>query len=170
MKQKLDKRFRINMGLKESVQWDILDKTYAKNLYYRKAIGKSIALITFNRLRNMIDLLCNTYQDWWGFRFYVCLKLFLVMGVYWSLELIYTLGDCNHDSWISFILVFMNCIQGIFVFLIFVCKRRVIRLLHQKYCIQLYFKFFPTSFESEKTEEHEMKLKSGSAENYNESE
>lgn len=141
-----------------------------KKCYYRKAIGKSIALITFNRLRNMIGLLCNTYQDWWGFRFYVCLKLFLVMGAYWSLDLIYTLGYSNHHGWFSFILVFMNCIQGIFVFLIFVCKRRVIRLLYQKYCVQLYIKFFSTSSECDKTEEYEMKFKSGSAEINNESE
>lgn len=93
------------------------------------------------------------------FRFYLCLKLFLLMGAFWGMDVISYWID-NGSSWLHFI----DCIsslQGLFVFIILVCKRRVMRQLQEKFGGRLFSTFFTTSAntDSTKTKECEMRLK-----------
>lgn len=69
------------------------------------------------------------------------IKLFIAMGMNWSLELIswiveWCLGDKKLD-WIWYPTDFCNTIYGIFIFIIFVCKRTVWIKLLQRYYISI---------------------------------
>lgn len=94
------------------------------------------------------------------FRFYLCLKLFLLMGAFWGMDVISYWID-NGSSWLHFI----DCIsslQGLFVFIILVCKRRVMRQLQEKFGGRLLFSTFlatSANTDSTKTKECEMRLK-----------
>ncbi|XP_071446816.1 G-protein coupled receptor Mth2-like [Hetaerina americana] len=67
-------------------------------------------------------------------RFKLYLKLFIVMGVNWALEIISWIvgGDCY---WIPFDL--LNTMQGLFVFFIFVWKVKIRRKLAKSLCPRL---------------------------------
>lgn len=60
--------------------------------------------------------------------FNLYLKLFIVMGINWSMEIIsWLLGD--EPSWIFYITDIVNSLQGFTIFIIFVCKEKIKQLL-----------------------------------------
>lgn len=70
------------------------------------------------------------------------LKLFIVMGVNWSAEIISFAFDFTPE-YIWYVTDIGNTLQGVLIFLIFVCKKRVLQLLNKKFCPQI--KMFKTS-------------------------
>lgn len=67
-------------------------------------------------------------------RFNLYLKLFIVMGINWAMELVsFAVGG---PKFLWFVTDFGNTLQGLLIFLIFVWKRRILRLLNQKLCPQ----------------------------------
>jgi len=63
------------------------------------------------------------------------LKLFVVMGVNWLAEIVswaLRSDDSTFNVW--FVTDIGNSLQGVFIFLIFVCKKRVLILLNKKLC------------------------------------
>lgn len=59
------------------------------------------------------------------------IKLFLVMGIPWSFEI---LSKFFHNDWIIWdILDEVNALQGVMIFIIFVAKRKVIMNLRKKF-------------------------------------
>lgn len=79
------------------------------------------------------------------------LKLFIVMGVNWLAEILsWGLGlDGSNGSFIWYMADIGNSLQGVLIFLIFVCKKRVLKLLNKKLCPQ--FKMFKTYTVSTRT-------------------
>ncbi|XP_050091955.1 G-protein coupled receptor Mth2-like [Anopheles aquasalis] len=68
-------------------------------------------------------------------RFGLYLRLFTIMGVTWSLEIISWLATDSNEyfsSWIVYVLDFCNCLVGIIIFFMFVWKQRVKKLLVQR--------------------------------------
>ncbi|XP_046680952.1 G-protein coupled receptor Mth2-like isoform X4 [Homalodisca vitripennis] len=65
-------------------------------------------------------------------RFNLYLKLFIVMGINWVMELVSFVVGGPKSIW--FVTDLGNTLQGLLIFLIFVCKRRILRLLNQKLC------------------------------------
>lgn len=65
-------------------------------------------------------------------RFYLYLKLFIVMGVNWILEVLSFYFPDYDNVWL--ISDIINSFQGVMIFLIFVCKKRVLLLLNKKLC------------------------------------
>jgi len=62
------------------------------------------------------------------------LKLFVVMGVNWLAEVISWATDMDDVTGIWYVTDIGNSAQGLFIFLIFICKKRVLRLLNKKVC------------------------------------
>ena len=67
----------------------------------------------------------------------LCLRLFVVMGISWIFEIIHFVLHDNHpDSQIALEIVMkvigsLNLSRGIFLFFIFLCKRRIVlRVTH----------------------------------------
>lgn len=73
------------------------------------------------------------------------LKLFIVMGVNWLTEIIsWALdSDDSNDSFLWCMTDIGNSLQGVLIFLIFVCKKRVLKLLNKKLCPR--YELFKTS-------------------------
>lgn len=65
------------------------------------------------------------------------LKLFIVMGVNWLAEIISWAMETKTNEYLFYITDFGNSLQGLLIFLIFVCKKRVLRLLNKKLCSQI---------------------------------
>jgi hypothetical protein len=87
------------------------------------------------------------------------IKLFLVMGIPWSFEI---LSRIFHNKWIIwYILDEINALQGVMIFAIFVAKRQVITSLRKKFTSAL--------DHSESTKMHTISgsSQSGSAHKYN---
>lgn len=68
-------------------------------------------------------------------RFGLYLRLFIVMGVTWSLEVIS--WAVNNVAWIFYISDVCNCIQGFLIFMLFVWKQKIKRLIYKKFGIPL---------------------------------
>lgn len=68
-------------------------------------------------------------------RFRLYLRLFTIMGVTWSLEIISWLvtQSKTSPSWLAYVLDVSNCLAGIVIFFLFVWKQRVRKLLVQRY-------------------------------------
>ncbi|XP_050093977.1 uncharacterized protein LOC126576715 [Anopheles aquasalis] len=65
-------------------------------------------------------------------RFGLYLRLFFIMGVTWSLEIVswlLTEPNAPHSSWVVYVLDASNCLVGIIIFFLFVCNQRVTKLL-----------------------------------------
>ncbi|XP_055619906.1 G-protein coupled receptor Mth2-like isoform X2 [Toxorhynchites rutilus septentrionalis] len=69
-------------------------------------------------------------------RFSLYLRLFIVMGVTWSLEVISWAVEGN-IAWVFYISDVCNCIQGFLIFMLFVWKQKVKRLIYKKFGIRL---------------------------------
>ncbi|KAL1132465.1 hypothetical protein AAG570_010420 [Ranatra chinensis] len=67
-----------------------------------------------------------------SFRFNLYLKLFVVMGINWVMELVSWVVKGPQQIW--YLTDITNTLQGVFIFVIFVCKRRIFRLINQKLC------------------------------------
>ncbi|XP_050546919.1 G-protein coupled receptor Mth2-like isoform X2 [Daktulosphaira vitifoliae] len=65
-------------------------------------------------------------------KFLLYFKLFLVMGVNWLAEIISWAFDNQGHWW--YVTDIGNALQGVLIFLIFVCKKRVLRLVNKKFC------------------------------------
>uniref|UniRef100_A0A2S2Q9I7 G-protein coupled receptor n=1 Tax=Sipha flava TaxID=143950 RepID=A0A2S2Q9I7_9HEMI len=92
-------------------------------------------------------------------KFVMSIKLFLVMGIPWSFEI---LSRIFHNKWIIwYILDEINALQGVMIFAIFVAKRQVIMSLRKKFTSAL--------DHSESTKMHTISgsSQSGSAHKYN---
>lgn len=95
------------------------------------------------------------------------MKLLSVMGIYWIGEFAsYWIGEDTrmHKLVAKTIISFYISIQGVIIFVIFVCKRDVMSMLSKKYCPILYNKFFAKyANECSKTSETEMRRLSRSS-------
>jgi bacteriorhodopsin len=60
-------------------------------------------------------------------------KLFVVMGVTWIFEFAVWLLNVEGFAWHWVILDMFNLMQSIGIFFIFVCKRKILNQLEQKY-------------------------------------
>ncbi|XP_025409388.1 G-protein coupled receptor Mth2-like [Sipha flava] len=69
-------------------------------------------------------------------RFVLYLKLFIVMGINWMAEILsWAFEDKDSSFNILWIITdFGNALQGVLIFVIFVCRKRVLRLLSEKLC------------------------------------
>ncbi|XP_022161437.1 G-protein coupled receptor Mth2-like isoform X2 [Myzus persicae] len=67
-------------------------------------------------------------------RFMLYLKLFIVMGVNWLAEIISWASGSNGSELVWYVTDIGNSLQGVLIFLIFVCKKRVLNLLNKKLC------------------------------------
>ncbi|XP_026815187.1 G-protein coupled receptor Mth2-like [Rhopalosiphum maidis] len=76
-------------------------------------------------------------------RFMLYLKLFIVMGVNWLAEIISWATGSDGSEFVWYVTDIGNSLQGVLIFLIFVCKKRVLNLLSKKLCPQ--FQLFKTS-------------------------
>ncbi|XP_049956981.1 G-protein coupled receptor Mth2-like isoform X1 [Schistocerca serialis cubense] len=65
-------------------------------------------------------------------RFNLYLKLFLVMGVNWSMEVIS--GLVGGPDYVWYVTDICNTLQGVLIFVIFVWKDRIRRMLMEKFC------------------------------------
>ncbi|XP_058054277.1 G-protein coupled receptor Mth2-like [Anopheles bellator] len=67
-------------------------------------------------------------------RFGLYLRLFIVMGVTWSLEIIsWVVGN---NAWIFYVSDVCNCIQGFLIFALFVLKQKIKRLIYRRFGIK----------------------------------
>ncbi|XP_035790065.1 G-protein coupled receptor Mth2-like [Anopheles albimanus] len=69
-------------------------------------------------------------------RFGLYLRLFTIMGITWSLEIISWLvndSTAHSPSWIIYVLDIWNCLVGIIIFFMFVWKQRVKKLLLHRF-------------------------------------
>ncbi|XP_059613890.1 G-protein coupled receptor Mth2-like [Phlebotomus argentipes] len=64
-------------------------------------------------------------------RFSLYLRLFIVMGVTWTTEVISWIVDPK--SWIFYITDVCNCLQGFFIFMLFVWKPKIKQLIIKRY-------------------------------------
>ncbi|XP_049290796.1 G-protein coupled receptor Mth2-like isoform X2 [Anopheles funestus] len=63
-------------------------------------------------------------------RYGLYVRLFVVMGVTWTFEFITWIADSQH--WLVHVTDVCNCITGVFIFFLFVWKRKVWKLLQQR--------------------------------------
>lgn len=63
-------------------------------------------------------------------RYTIFLRLFIIMGVTWCMEPISWM--ISPDHWSFYLTDACNCIQGVLIFLLFVMKRKIYRLLRQR--------------------------------------
>ncbi|XP_049545738.1 probable G-protein coupled receptor Mth-like 10 [Anopheles darlingi] len=69
-------------------------------------------------------------------RFGLYLRLFTIMGVTWSLEIISWLvndSKASSPSWLEYVLDISNCLVGIVIFFMFVWKQKVKKLLLERF-------------------------------------
>lgn len=63
------------------------------------------------------------------------MKLFLVMGINWAAELISFIVGEGVPHYLWYVTDLTNTLQGVFIFIIFVWKRRVRRLVRDRLCM-----------------------------------
>uniref|UniRef100_A0A4Y0BIR4 G-protein coupled receptors family 2 profile 2 domain-containing protein n=1 Tax=Anopheles funestus TaxID=62324 RepID=A0A4Y0BIR4_ANOFN len=65
------------------------------------------------------------------YRFSLYLRLFIIMGVTWTMEIItFLVGE---STWLIYLVDICNCFTGIFIFLLFVWKQKVKQLLLKRF-------------------------------------
>lgn len=73
------------------------------------------------------------YFNMYFSRFSVYLKLFLTMGLLWTMESISWIFEKESEKNYFFIFTdILNCLQGVFIFIIFVCKRKVLNMTKER--------------------------------------
>lgn len=87
------------------------------------------------------------------------IKLFLVMGIPWSFEILSKVF--NNDWFIWHVLDEINALQGVMIFMIFVAKRKVLTNLRKKITSSL------DNSESTKVNTISMSVHSNSTQKYN---
>lgn len=73
------------------------------------------------------------------FRFLLYLRLFIVMGILWTMEVISFLISPEHP--IFYFTDFLNTLHGVFIFILFILKRRVLILIKERFVLFRSFKF-----------------------------
>lgn len=66
----------------------------------------------------------------------LCLKLFFVMGINWIADVLSWAMKTEDNEHFFYLTDIGNALQGVLIFIIFVCKKRILRLLNQKLCSQ----------------------------------
>lgn len=88
------------------------------------------------------------------------IKLFIVMGVPWTIEILATILRDYDELW--YVSDFVNISQGILVFLIFVCKYKVWDAIQQRLGILFLILFFRnrifTLFIKQKSQEEQKRV------------
>lgn len=97
------------------------------------------------------------------FRFMLYLKLFIVMGVNWLAEIISWASGSDGSELVWYVTDIGNSLQGVLIFLIFVCKKRVLNLLNKKLCPR--FQLFKTFTASTRTTNSTISRTSSNAKN-----
>jgi hypothetical protein len=66
------------------------------------------------------------------FRFFLYIRLFVIMGAIWSIEPISWVFDLDREN--SFFIVFdiLNCLQGVIILLLFIWTPKVRKLFNQR--------------------------------------
>jgi hypothetical protein len=90
----------------------------------------------------------NNFKD----RFGLLLKLFLIMGVSFLFEVVSTFCDFKRNQttavietvWDTF-----NCLQGFFIFVIFLVKKRILKKFEQKVYVNGVKEYFVSFFNNE---------------------
>lgn len=95
-------------------------------MYYSKLV-----VLIFKRINDFLFTISFSLC----YRFNLYLKLFIVMGVNWVMELVSWLAEGPRYLW--YVTDLTNTLQGVLIFLIFVWKRRILRLLNEKLCPSL---------------------------------
>lgn len=70
-------------------------------------------------------------------RMILCLELFIVMGLNWSAEIISSRLSNPQTENVWFVTDLGNALQGVSIFVIFVCRERVLKLLNLQCCPRL---------------------------------
>uniref|UniRef100_A0A336MK75 CSON002753 protein n=1 Tax=Culicoides sonorensis TaxID=179676 RepID=A0A336MK75_CULSO len=73
----------------------------------------------------------HSRQNYDNYRFMLYLRLFIIMGVTWSMELLSWV--ISHDSPWFYASDLVNCLQGVLIFLLVVCNDKVRRLVIKRY-------------------------------------
>lgn len=72
-----------------------------------------------------------------NFRFLLYLKLFVITGTNWSMEVISWLVSSKADNtkqhWVFYVSDLVNTLQGVLIFVTFVCRKRVALLLLERF-------------------------------------
>lgn len=103
-------------------------------------------------MRNFISVYSlEKLQTLYFDRFLFHLKLFIVMGLNWILDVASYYTDSNSMPTFWFIIDVINCSQGVFIFSIFVCNKKVIRLLERRFFPRRTFLKENRSFMSNRT-------------------
>ena len=71
-----------------------------------------------------------------NFRFNLYLKLFIVMGISWSMEPISWLLEKKVPKYVFYLTDLTNTLQGLIIFLIFVWKDKIKRLLIKRFGLE----------------------------------
>lgn len=67
----------------------------------------------------------------------LCLELFIVMGLNWTMEIISSYMTWNFWKEVWFFTDIGNALQGVLIFVIFVCRERVLLSMNQQCCPRL---------------------------------
>lgn len=71
----------------------------------------------------------------YNYRFNLYLKLFIVMGIKWSIKIISWIFE-SLPSWVWYLTDLTNTLQGLIIFIIFVWKEKIKRLLLKRFGCQ----------------------------------
>lgn len=88
-------------------------------------------MITSNAFVHSTILRFNNYN----YRFNLYLKLFIVMGIKWSIKIISWIFE-SLPSWVWYLTDLINTLQGLIIFIIFVWKEKIKRLLLKRFGCQ----------------------------------
>ena len=71
----------------------------------------------------------------WKWRFRVIFSLFVLMGISWMMEIVSFAADGETGDYIWIPTDILNIMTGVYIFVIFVCKKKVWKLLKQRWVL-----------------------------------
>lgn len=105
----------------------IFTKIHEKFIFTDNYNVHKYCILIYGRNRILIrNIFCSRYSIYW--------KLFTVMGIPYLMELACFLYARELRKSLWYLSDIVRCIQGLFVFILFVLKDEVINLLYQKFC------------------------------------
>lgn len=57
--------------------------------------------------------------------------MFIVMGLYWLMEIISYHANSQNVFWVT--VDFINTLQGVYIFIIFICNERALKILNKRF-------------------------------------
>ncbi|XP_059225654.1 G-protein coupled receptor Mth2-like [Stomoxys calcitrans] len=128
-------------GIGVDVCWlDTRKWSAALYFYGPNTIILSFSIVTFGYLASrMCKKRCDTViiaqrQNFFQENAVVLLRLFLIMGISWSMDILsYCFRNYPESDFIFLLTDFCNAIQGVLIFLLFVIQRKVLLLLKDKF-------------------------------------